>query len=86
MYQLGWIGFFFHDYFAESGCDDGKMIRIYYESEGEKKLREQYIKEEIKSLHPSLQEDIDIPIGTYLSADLQWIGRLDLLKSGIRRF
>ncbi len=85
-YQWGWRGFVLHDYFAESGCDDGKMIRIYYESEREKKLREQYIKEEIKSLHPSLQEDIDVPIGTYLSADLQWIGRLDLLKSGIRRF
>ena len=57
-----------------------------YKSEEEKKLRKQYIIEEIKSLHPSLQRDIDIPIGTYLSADSQWIGRLDLLKSGIHRF
>lgn len=75
-----------HDYFAESGFDGGKMISIMYKSEEEKKLREQYIKEEIKSLHPSLRKDIDIPIRTYLSADLQWIGRLNLLKSGIHRF
>lgn len=84
--ERGWRGFFLHNYFVESSFDDGKMIYIMYKSEEEKKLREQYIKEEIKSLHPSLQEDIDIPIGTYLSADSQWIGRLDLLKSGIHRF
>lgn len=84
--EWGWRGIFLHDYFAESGFDGGKMISIMYKSEEEKKLREQYIKEEIKSLHPSLRKDIDIPIGTYLSADLQWIGRLDLLKSGIHRF
>lgn len=75
-----------YNYFVESSFDDGKMTYIMYKSEEEKKLRKQYIIEEIKSLHPSLQRDIDIPIGTYLSADSQWIGRLDLLKSGIHRF
>lgn len=84
--EWGWRGMYLHHYFSESGFDGGKMIHIMYESKDEKKLREQYIKEEIKSLHPSLREDIDIPVGTYLSTDSQWIGRLDLLKPGIHRF
>lgn len=84
--ERGWRGFFLYNYFVESSFDDGKMTYIMYKSEEEKKLRKQYIIEEIKSLHPSLQRDTDIPIGTYLSADSQWIGRLDLLKSGIHRF
>lgn len=84
--EWGWRGVFLHDYFAESGYDGGKVTSILYESKEEEKLKKLYLKEEIESLHPSLQEEIDVPEGTYFSADSLWICRLDLLKSGVRRF
>lgn len=85
--NYGWRGTTFRDghYFWESGFDGGKIVAINYLSEKERTLREQYIEEEIESLHPSLREDVKIPITTFLSENAQWIGRIDLLKSDVHR-
>lgn len=82
--QYGWRGYSFRNgnYFW---VDGGKVFAINYFSAGEQNLWKQLVRNEITSLHPSLQEGIESPYLSFRTEKKEWYGRIDLMKNGKSR-
>lgn len=79
--SYGWRGWYLDVFFWAEGFGGGRISRIDYFSAKEKALWKNLAKKEIRTLHPSMREEIDKPILTFRSEQGEWTGRIDLLKS-----
>lgn len=79
--RLGWRGYMFLNGELWASEYTGKIYVINLNSEAERELRSQQMREEKNSLHPDLQDDLFESVFTFVSEEKGLYGRIDRLFS-----